>query len=224
MDSTLQTALLQPAIRVFHAVRVELPSHTVNLLDGSGVAAFSVNGTSTTFTGYDSVFGVIASVSKLTEAVTTESPSVQIMFVPPTASGLADIANPTFQLSPVYVWMGVIDGSTGSVVGIPELVFTGSLDTAKVSRSVGIRNIEMTAISGFDRLFIASEGDALTDTWHQNIYPGENGLTFNILATQDPQWGTDAAQASAMNSTPIAPQFNQQDYLQGIAGNLLQQF
>lgn len=204
LDASLDTGLQSQAIRVFTAVQIALPAsgiypaYTVNLIDGAGFVTFFVNGVSTTFTGDDSLFGTLGSISGVSEAVATEAPRVTITLFPPTSAAVGQLNQPLYQGAPVRIWFGLVNEGTGAVIGVPELLFSGRLDTAKTTAQANARMVELDVSSVFERMFVAQEGDRLTDRWHQSIHPGEGGLRLNNDALQDPMWGAET-QSPAVN-------------------------
>lgn len=211
LDASLDTALQGQVVRVFTAVQIALPAsgaypaYTANLIEGAGYVTFPVNGVSTTFTGEDSLFGTLGTISAVSEAVATEAPRVTITLVPPTAAAVGQLNQPLYQGAPVKIWFGAVNEATGAVVGVPELVFSGRLDTAKTTAQPNARIVELDVASVFERMFIAQEGDRLTDRWHQSIHPGEGGLRLNSDALIDPMWGaqTLASAVTAQNPSVI---------------------
>lgn len=205
LDATLETGLQSQAIRVFTAVQIALPAsgpypaYTVNLIDGAGAVTFFVSGVSTTFAGEDSIFGTLASISAVSEAVATEAPRVTVTLLPPTAAAVGQLNQPLYQGAPIKIWFGLVNEATGAVVGLPELLFSGRLDTAKTTAQANVRTVELDVSSVFERMFIAQEGDRLTDRWHQSIHPGEGGLRLNNDALQDPMWGAETQSAAVSN-------------------------
>lgn len=182
--SGLDAALTQPTATVFVAVQIVLPGHTVNLIEGSGVVSFPVNGETITFTGSDTVAGTILEIGEITEAFATQAPRVPITFMPSTTAGIAALCSPTAHRSPALIWTGAVNEQTGAAYGV-ELLFSGFLDTTKVNSGGTSRSVEVGITSGMDRFFMTNEAQRLTDTWHQHAWPGETGLKYMTgLATQ----------------------------------------
>lgn len=208
LDATLDTGLQSQAIRVFTAVQIALPAagpypaYTVNLIDGAGFVSFFVNGVSTTFTGEDPTFGVLGTISAVSEAIATEAPRVTITLLPPTSAAVGQLNQPLYQGAPIKLWFGLVNETTGAVIGVPELLFSGRLDTAKTTAQTNSRIVELDVASVFERMFVAQEGDRLTDRWHQTIHPGETGLRLNNDALQDPMWGAETQSSAVTNQNP----------------------
>lgn len=194
MDTVLNTAVAtQAALRQFLAVRIELTNgYTINLIDGSGFVTFSHNGVATTFRGSDPTFGTLATATSIEEKVADEAPTFSFSLLPPTANALGTLSDPRHQSSPVFVYWGCVNEQTGAVIGTPELLWSGRLNTVKTQISAGTLIAECNTVSAFDRLFVAEEGARLNRVWHNSIWPGETGLDFCTAALQDPWWGVDA--------------------------------
>lgn len=193
MDSTLLNATNAAFLRVFLAVRIELNSGPViNLIDGSGVVSFLVNGTATTFTGYDPAFGTLASANSVAERVADEAPHFSLSILPPSISALGTLNDPLQQGSKVYSWWGLVNDDTGAVIGTPELLWNGRLDTVKANISDHVMTADIATVSAFDRLFSAEEGQRLNGEWHRSIWPGETGLDYVYDAQTDIMWGAEA--------------------------------
>lgn len=193
MDATLLNATNAAFLRVFLAVRIELNSGpAINLIDGSGVVSFPVNGTPTTFTGYDPTFGTLASANSVAERVADEAPHFSLTILPPSTSALGTLNDPLQQGSKVYAWWGLVNDDSGAVIGTPELLWNGRLDTVKANISDHVMTADIATVSAFDRLFAAEEGQRLNGEWHRSIWPGETGLDYVYDAQTDIMWGAEA--------------------------------
>lgn len=205
LNITLDAAIQAQAIRVFTAVQIALPltgsyaAYNINLIDGAGSVTFVAAGVSTTFTGEDPTFGTLGTISGVNESIATEAPHLSITLLPPTATAVGQLNQPLYQGAPVKIWFGLVNELDGSVIGVPELLFSGQLDTAKTTAQTHTRMVELDVSSVFERMFLASEGDRLTDRWHQTIRPGETGLSLNNAALVDPMWGAETAKTSSIS-------------------------
>ena len=193
LDASMLAALGGSTLRAFVAVRIELPDNeTINLIDGSGFLRFVVDGIDTLFDASDPIYGTLGSISGITEAFATSAPRLQISLLPPTPDAVGALSQPLTQGCRVRVWAGLINENTGLVIGAPELLWIGLLDTAKTTSGDGGRVVELDVASAFDRLFIAQESERLNKVWHRSHHPNENGMDWNIAALTDPMWGADA--------------------------------
>lgn len=188
LDTSLEAALQGAAPLVCVLLKIELPEHTITLVDGVGEVEYD----SETYTGEDAVYGVLDSVESITEQVGTEAPTVRFTFLPASLDALADITNPANQGSPIYIWFGAVDEATGLLIGEPELLFNGELDTAEVEAGPESTVIAFDAVSAWERLFEANEGHRLNHQFWQSVYPGALGLQYVTEIQRDLPWGYDA--------------------------------
>ncbi|TXI01182.1 MAG: hypothetical protein E6Q76_17460 [Rhizobium sp.] len=202
LESTLLTALSGNAVRAFLAVQIALPAianavaYNINLLDGAGSVTFVADGVSTTFTGSDANFGTLKAVGTISEAVATEAPSASIALLAPT---IGQISDPKYQGAPVRVWVGAVNEQTGAVVGSPEKIYAGWLDTATTTQGFNVQETTLAVGSAWERLFVASEGARLNSTWHRTNFPGEGGLDNAVEAKGNIMWGVDGASSATAN-------------------------
>jgi hypothetical protein len=197
MDASFTAALDQSFIRTFFAVQIKLTNGSVvNLIDGSGEVTFSVDGEQITFDGGDAIYGSIATAKSFEDTVASDAPRFTFSMMPPSPTATAELANPKHQGSPVRVWFGVINDMTGAVIGLPELMWVGRLDFARIQIGENAQIVEVETVSAFDRLFVSEEGARLNGNWHQSIWPGETGLDYNIDALGDIYWGIAAPSAA----------------------------
>lgn len=204
LDAAMNAALGAHTIRSFMAIRVEFPDDlTVNLITGSGFVTFPVDGVVTTFTGKDPIFGVLSSVSNVTEAFATSAPHLGITFLPPTPDAIGALSAPLTQGSRVRAWAGLVNEENGRVIGQPELLWIGRVDTAKTTLDNNSRVVDLDAASVFERLFAANESERLNKVWHRSFHPNESGMDYNTAALVDPMWGADAGKPQP-SSGPVA--------------------
>ena len=185
LSPAMDTALQGQFVRAFFALKITLPDYTIRLIDGSGFATF--NGE--TYRGSDDTYGVIAGIEAISESIATDAPDLAISLSPPSTSAFVALNNPALQGSPVMVFFGVLNDQTGTVIGSPELLFSGELDFCQSTSDQGSRLIEMFVKSVFDRLMVPNEGERLNDEWHQSIWPGETGLALAVESLTAPIWG-----------------------------------
>lgn len=193
LDGSTEAALAAPVVTVAGMIRMDVPGHTVRLCDGSAV----INVGGDPYTGEDSVFGVIGGISQVDSGVGDSAPALDVSFLPPSTSALAEISSPAFQGSRVRMSVAVVDPDAGTVVGSPQQVFFGLIDTCAAELARGVRSATQQWVSGFDRLFANQEGQRLADTFHQNIWPGELGLSNVTGITVKDAWGTAGPNSGA---------------------------
>lgn len=201
MDTALQNAVSAPFLRQFLAVRVVLNSGSIiNLIDGSGYVSFPIDGQTVTFTGVDPTFGTLASATSVSEQIVEESPQFTFSILPPDELALGTLNDPLQQGSRVSVYWGLVNEDTGMVIGSPELMWLGRLDTVKTNVGPNALTAEIATVSAFDRLFTVEEGQRLNGEWHRSIWPGETGLDYVYDATTDIYWGVEAPSKPAVSS------------------------
>lgn len=219
LETNLNTALSGNYIRAFTAVQIALPetrqsiitmdefgtghieyidgtgnpAYNINLIDGSGHVVFPVDGAVTTFTGRDDNFGMLDTLGTISESVATEAPAISLTLMAPT---IGQISDPKYQGAPVRIWMGAVDDHTGNVIGAPELLFTGWIDTVITTHGQNSQKSVVNVASVWERFFIGSEGFRLSPTWHRSLFPDEGGLDNAVEADGQIPWGVAGAVSS----------------------------
>lgn len=163
---------------------ITLPSRTVRLCDG----AFVVWGADT-FTSEDVDFGTIESVDQVAEAISDEAPSGKLTMLPPSFAAAEDLFQPEAQGSPMRFWLAEIDQATGTVVGTPENLFSGFLNTLNLKVGKTRRAVEIEFMSEAERLFWTKEGNVLSSRFHKSVWAGELGLDFATGTQLAVPWG-----------------------------------
>ena len=187
LNASLDAALKGAAPLVCLLVAVDLPGHAIRVTDGAGQVVFAGE----TYNGEDAVYGVLDAIESASEQVGTEAPTIRFTFLPASLPALADITSPSNQGADVKVWFGAVEPSTGLLIGEPELLFLGELDTAEVDASDTSTIITFDVASAWERLFEQSEGQRLNNTFHQSIWPGEKGFEFVTQIQREEPWGYD---------------------------------
>ncbi|UZW54066.1 hypothetical protein NUH86_11020 [Sphingobium sp. JS3065] len=197
MDPTLKNALAQPSVLLFGALKIALPTYTLRLLDGAGTLQIAGE----TYVGCDDLFGTIAELSELTEEIGDQAPEITIKLLPPNISAAATLASPDMQGCSVQLLVGAVNMTTGTVIGVPEVVFLGEVDVPTVDIDAqGERSVSFTVVSVFERLFEVEEGQRASNGWHQSIWPGELGLEHMTGTDVNLYWGAKPPQASGQKS------------------------
>lgn len=193
LTPAMQSALAAKKVLAFGAVRIDLPSYTLCVLNGATRLTFD----GVTFLGRDPTFGVLSAVSLIEDTMDDEAPSMSLTFQPPKSSAAAELSSPAFQGSRVRVWVGAIERATGTVVPDPLKLFDGELDQPTLTVGKQIREVEFECVSVFERFFENDEGFRLSDANHQRIWPGERGLEHMTGLTKQIYWGIDRPAGSA---------------------------
>jgi hypothetical protein len=204
-------ALSDQAITLAGLCEIVLPSRTVRLCDG---ALLSWGGNS--YTTEDAEFGVIESIDAVTEAVSDEAPSGKMTMLPPEGVDAADLVQPDVQGSAMRFWLAEVNQATGAVVGTPELLFSGFLDTITLRSGRTRRAVEIEFISEAERLFHVKEGNVLSSRFHQLAWPGELGFDHATGVPALVPWGVPGPgrgtiSSGSLLSSPdrsITPGFN----------------
>lgn len=192
LSAGLEAALATDNPIVFGAVRIALPGATLRLLDGSGVVVFGGE----TYVGEDATFGVLGSISALTDGTGDEAPAFDITIIPPDDTAAGTLAGATMQGSGVQLWLGAVDRATGSPLGDPYLVFAGEIDVPVISAGAQGRTVEYQVVSVMERLFDEDEGAKLSDAFHQSIWPGETAFFDVTGIEQTIYWGQQPVNAT----------------------------
>lgn len=195
LNAFLDAALKGAAPLVCLLLKVELPGHTITVLDSAGQVAFGGE----TYTGADTVYGTLNGIETVTEQTGTEAPMIRLTFLPASLTALAALTNPANQGSPVQVWLGAIDEATGLMIGEPEALFIGEVDTADVEIGAQTTVISINAASAWERLFDVGEGQRLNNAFIQSIYPGALGAQFVIAIQRDLPWGYDGPRPAVIS-------------------------
>jgi hypothetical protein len=187
LSPALDNALAGPTPFVFGAIRFELPSTDLALLDGSGQIVFD----GFTYRGQDATYGTLGEIETLSDGTGDTAPAVSVTLYPSGDAAAADLASPTYQGAPVYLHVGAIEPSTGAVIGT-HLLFAGEIDVPKLRSEANSRALDMEIVSVFQRFFAEDEGIRLSPNWHKSVWPGETGLD-DVTGVQDTvYWGVEA--------------------------------
>jgi len=166
-------------------VRVDLPAHTAYLTDGGYVV---VSGQA--YTSEDSVLGVVDSFQAMTEGVGDEAPAGVLSFLPPDGVAASTLNAPTIQGSRVRVSIVEIDPDTGEPTDTPEQMVDWIIDNPELVFEADGRQLDLNCVANAERLFQVNQGNALSPTFHQRIWPGENGLRNASGVSRTVTWGT----------------------------------
>lgn len=168
---------------------IDFPSGTRRILLGSGEAAWGAN----TFKGYDSTFGSIIGGDTISEESSGQAPNLSITVQTASTATKSDIAGDAVQLAPWRIWLAALalDGNSHTVaVADPELLFDGFIDQVTSELDKSKDQLTYSLISGFDYFFEDSEGQRLSDAFHESVWSGEKGLVNVSGVTKKVYWGT----------------------------------
>lgn len=188
LTPALDAELRGPSPTVFGAVAIDLPSASINLLDGSGALSFAGR----TFVGEDATFGVLSDVQNLTDGAGDSAPAFSMSLIPSGDASAGVLAAPDMQGSPVYVWIGAVNTATGQPVPDPYLVFAGELDVPTLDADETGRVLTYEVVSVLERLFEDDESARLSPGHHRSIFPNEAGMDFVTGVAETVYWGVQA--------------------------------
>jgi hypothetical protein len=224
MDSVFFDHLTDNAsVTVWHAVEIVLPERTIRVCD-AGIVSFDGKD----FASADPVFGVLGTVSPVSDGTDNQAARVEIEFKP-NETGIAteflfdtdgeiitdtddepilvdverafieEAQRPQIQLSAVTVWWGATDADTGEVIGEPEGAFHALLDTSSVSISDRAWSITFDCCSVLDYALQADEGMRLSPAFHKSVWGSlELGLDAVTGVQRDTYWGMSRPLASIL--------------------------
>lgn len=178
-------ALSDRVVLIAGLCEIALPSKTIRLCDGGFVLWPEVG----TFTAKDPDFGTIGAVEASGEAISDQAPGGKIVLLPPSSVSAAALFQPDAQGAPIRFWLAEVDRSSGAVVGSPELMFDGLVDTLTLKTSRAGRTVELEYMAAAERLFMVREGNVLSPRWHKSIWPGELGLDHVTGTAVQVPWG-----------------------------------
>jgi hypothetical protein len=166
-------------------VRVDLPDHTAYLSDGGYVVVDSQG-----YSSEDDVLGVVDTFEALSEGVGDEAPAGVLSFLPPDGVAAADLIAPTIQGSRVRVWIVEIDPDTGEPTDDPQQMVDWIVDNPELVFTEDGRRLDFNCVANAERLFQSNQGNSLSPTFHQRIWPGETGLRNASGVSRSVAWGT----------------------------------
>lgn len=185
LSPALNAELGARRVLLFGGVRIELPTRTLTLLDGSGEVPIGPE----IFVGRDPVWGVLDTIKGLEDQISDSAPALTVGLIPPADLALSMVMDPALQGSPVTVIVGAIDRATGLPAGEPYVLFAGEIDVTTVKWGAHDRRVEFRVASIAERLFVIEEGRRLSNSFHQLVWPGELGLSFVTGVEEWVPWG-----------------------------------
>lgn len=187
MDPALQTALEAPAFKMFTAVEITLPSaEVIRVLDGA--AELTLFGH--LFTGKDATYGALSSIDQIADGDDGQAPAVRVIFEVPSVAALATLVAAEVQGSPVSIWAGAVNLTTGLAVGT-EPMFLGEIDVPTPNIGPQSRSVENDCKSVFERFFDRDGGERLSHAFWTSVWPGDLGLEFMVNITRRVLWGAN---------------------------------
>lgn len=196
----MTAALAAKRAKLFGALKVELPGHTIRLLDGS--AELIIGGEK--FAGIDPVYGTVSLGENFSDGDPGTAPHLTLTFYPPNGTAAAELSSAAFQGSTVTLTAGAVYRATGQVVPDPFVLFVGELDTSMITISRGKRAVPCEIVSAMERCFEQDEGARLNDGFHQSIFPGELGLSLVVVDPTSLPWGAEGGRPAISTSGGVS--------------------
>jgi hypothetical protein len=184
----MDAELAKPAATIFGAIEILLPGYALRLVDGAAVLSFGGE----VFSGRDPTFGTLDSIDPISDGSGDTAPEISVTLLPASDASSSALAAADMQGSQIALWLGAINPDTGSVIPDPYLLFLGELDVPTLEADEHTRQLLYSAVSVFERFFQGDEGQRLSPTWHESVWPGEKGFSA-VTGVENPvYWGTDA--------------------------------
>lgn len=170
-------------------MELETMTRTIRLCDG-GLLDWPGRGM---FVSIDAEFGTIGSVDPAAEQIGDEAAGGRLTINVPTAAAAIDLAVAEMQGKPLRFWLAEVNADTGLLIGTPQKMFEGQVDTVSISLALNERSVVIEYVDAAERLFSIREGNVLTSRFHQTAWPGELGFDYCTgIGTQVP-WGVAGA-------------------------------
>jgi hypothetical protein len=176
-------------------VQVDLPGRTLRLCEGAdtrwGAESYVTD---------EADFGSLLSGELGSEGESEFAPGGLITLNPRGGVAAAVLSNPAMQGSGIKIWLAEISGSTGLVIGTPELLFSGFVDVPRLRRADGKRILELGFVSGAERLFRRNRGNTMSTRFHETVWAGELGFENATGVQISVAWGVDAPPRGSSNA------------------------
>ncbi len=171
---------------LIHLLRIELPGHTIRLVDGSVEVAWGAEA----FRGEDPEFGAIAGFGDFQESEGTEAPRQTVQLLTNNNAALSRLTEAGAQGSPVSIYAAAYSRQTGQIIGAPDPRFVGELDDATWSVSKNSTLLELELATVWERLFDDNEGHRWNHTFWTYLF-GANARAFEGMPNVGEQmyWG-----------------------------------
>lgn len=177
-----------PQLTLTALMEIALPGNRfIRLCDGGFV---DWNGNR--FDAIDPEFGSIESAETFEEKTGDEAPGGKIVFLPASTAAATTLSQSAFQGARMRFWFGQVDQMTGQIIGTPEQTADLAVDTTTLKLTKGSRKLDVEFVSAAERLFMIYRGNALSDRFHQGLYPGELGMANATGMPSSTPWGTEA--------------------------------
>lgn len=188
MDSALKSALSAPIVKIFTAFRFEFGGNVYCVLEGEGSVTFGGE----TYSAKPSGFGAIKAVEYPNESANDESPVMTIVVMPNSVSDAISMSGSNAQGTPVKAYLGAVNPVTNAVIGVPELLFNGVIESSTTEYGeYGSEtcNVTFDITSALELFFADDDGVRLNGTHHRSVWPSELGLDYISEIGIPIEWG-----------------------------------
>ena len=176
----------------FIAVRLDLPTQTLCLTSG-GIVTFTCTdhdgGTEEkTFVPFDDDYGFLSYVGEIEEGADDTTAAPDLGFEVFSEAAVATFTAAAAQGSPWTLYWGAVDPSTGDVVGAPVEWFSGRLNVGSVEFDQNRRGLQFSNYTEEQFQLLADGACRLSDSFHQQCWPGELGMSHVTGLTRKIWW------------------------------------
>lgn len=185
-----------PVVMLSGLMELETMNRTVRLCDGGLVNWPGVG----LFTAIDSEFGTIGSLDAGAEQIGDEASGGRLTINVPTNAAAVALASAQMQGKALRFWLAEINVQTGALIGTPQKMFEGDVDTVAISLGQNDRTVVIEYVDAAERLFSIREGNVLTSRFHKTAWPGELGFDYCTGVASQVPWGVNGPGRGVVNS------------------------
>ncbi|MGE4321920.1 MAG: hypothetical protein AB7E60_02700 [Sphingobium sp.] len=185
LSPALDAALAGARVTIFGALKVELPTITARLLDGS--AEIDIAGEE--YAGHVEGFGAWDSIEEIEDGFGDEAPGTTISLLPQDDDAACLMTDPDNQGKPVTVMIGARDDETGLAIGDPYVPIRGIIDVPHHRFGLRENAVELDIVSEMEQLMMNDEDRVMSPAFHRRVWPGEAGMDHCTGVTDNGYWG-----------------------------------
>lgn len=185
LSPALDAAFSLDRTTLFGALKVELPTATYRLLDGS--AEIDIDGE--TYRGLEAGFGSWEAIEEISDGFGDEVPSTSITILPESDAAALAMTNPLVQRSPITVMIGARDDDTGLSIGDPYIPIRGIIDYPVHKIGQATTTVDFEIVSEMEYLMLNDEDRVMSSAFHHRVWPGETGMDHVTGVTENSYWG-----------------------------------
>lgn len=177
-------------------MKIDFPGGAVRLCDG-GILDYA----SERYEAQHAVFGTIAEADEIEASFGDSAEDGTLTLAPNPDAALADWWRADLADCRVRVWTGEVDAD-GVTVSSATQAADLLVDTVeRVQQERGGELLRFELIGRGDKLFLKNEGNVVSDTYHQYVWPGELGCANCTDLVGYRAWGAATPARSAGGST-----------------------